>query len=154
MKPIEIDLSEPFEKVLARVLAAPANSKTRSQKSAEPGVNLVSPKQGDLELKRTAEVKKVVRCLYEAAHGRQVETHVGLIPIAPPIAAFLKEKPLYIRTQVDFLLAALTRIIEMCPRVSQRPSARLQSEAVRKPSTFNRSRSFKGDDELSNHIHL
>ena len=53
----------------------------------------------------------MLRCLYEAAHGRQVETEIDARAIAPPMAPILKESPFYIRTQVGFLLEALTRII-------------------------------------------
>jgi hypothetical protein len=130
MKPIKIDLSQPFENVLARVFAAPVDAKAKSQSFAETRLKRVSPKQGDPERTRRAEVKKVVRSLYEAAHGRQVETPIGLINIAPPVAAFLKEKPFYIETQVDFLLAALTRIIEMSSRVRERPLAQAQNRTV------------------------
>jgi len=138
MKLIKIDLSQPFETILARVLALPANSKADPQRSAETRSTFSSLKKGDLELTRTADIKKVVRCLYEAAHGRQVETSIGLIPIAPPLAPFLKEKPLYISTQVDFLLAALTRIIEISSRPGERPFVPTEHETLRQPSTPNR----------------
>ena len=135
MKLIKIDLSQPFEHVLARVLEAPANAKVTNQSCTETRLKLAFPKDDDLELTRRREVKKVLRSLYEAAHGRQVETSIGLIPIAPPIAAFLKEKPFYITTQIDFLLAALTRIIEMSLRVGERGRRKFCVEARRNPPT-------------------
>ena len=68
-------------------------------------------KRGDQGPGDSAELKGLLRCLYEAAHGRQVETQIGHVAIAPPVAPSLKETPFYIKTQVDFLLEALTRII-------------------------------------------
>ena len=91
-KRIKIDLAEPFEKVLADVLAAPANVRASNQRFANTRSRLLSPKQGDFDPRGRAGIKRIVRYLYEAAHGREVETPVGLIPIAPPVAAFLKEK--------------------------------------------------------------
>ena len=138
MKLTKIDLSQPFETLLSRVLALPANSKANRRRSPEMRSAYSSLKKGDPELTRTADIKRVVRCLYEAAHGRQVETSIGLIPIAPPLAPYLKERPLYIRTQVDFLLAALTRILEMSSRPGEQPFAPTQCETLRQPSISDR----------------
>jgi hypothetical protein len=95
MKNIEIDLAHPFEKVLATVLSLPAGCS-----------NAVTDR-----LSNEAELKQVIRGLYEAANGRHVETNIGLIKIAPPVYAFLKAKPFSVTTQTDLLIEAATRLI-------------------------------------------
>ena len=95
MRHIEIDLSEPFEKVLTCVLALPSGTRDISGNGS-----------GD-----DKEFKQMIRELYEAANGRQVETRFGWIAIAPPVAGFLKARPYYIETQIDLLIEAATRII-------------------------------------------
>jgi hypothetical protein len=95
MRNIEIDLAQPFEKVLATVLALPAGSS-----------NSVTDR-----LSNEAELKRVIRGLYEAANGRHVETNIGLIKIAPAAYAFLKTKPFRVTTQTDLLIEAATRLI-------------------------------------------
>ena len=111
MKETKIDLLKPFEKVLKAVLSAPENDKGIREGAAQNGTGSVFAKSVNQGPVSKAELKRVLRCLYEAAHGRQVETQIGLVTIAPPVAASLKERPFYIKTQVDFLLEALTRII-------------------------------------------
>src|SRR5205814_2040612 len=49
--------------------------------------------------------------VYEAAHGRQVETQIGFMTIAPPVADFLKEAPYYVTTQYEFFLEAFARLL-------------------------------------------
>lgn len=98
MKKIRIHLSQPFEEILATVLSLP-----RAHASA--------PAQAGTE---DEELKQVLRGLYEAANGRQVETVLGLVPIAPPVAPFLKETPFEVATQLDFLVEAMSRVIA-CP---------------------------------------
>ena len=88
MTGIEIDLSEPFESLLATVLSLP-----------EHGVNA----NGSSNEK---EIRQATRCLYEAAHGRMVETSIGAIPIAPAVAAFLKAEPFFVNTRGEFLSLA------------------------------------------------
>lgn len=100
MRSIQIDLTQPFEEVLATVLLLPAGSNKAG------GNRLV----GDVEL------KQVIRGLHEAANGRQVQARSGLLAIAPPIAAFLKKEPFQVATQVEFLIAAATRILCSPPR--------------------------------------
>ena len=95
MKENRIHLSQPFEHVLAAVLSLP---KTRDD-------TMDSRRQGG------AELRELLRRLYEAANGRQVETTIGLVPIAPPVAAYLKETPFEVETQLDFLLEAMSRMI-------------------------------------------
>ena len=95
MRNIEIDLAQPFEKVLASVLSLPMGCS-----------DAVTDR-----LSNEAEIKKVIRGLYEAANGRHVETNVGLIMIAPPVYAFLKAKPFSVTTQSDLLIEAATRLI-------------------------------------------
>jgi hypothetical protein len=108
MKQIKIDFLEPFEKVLEAVVSAPESHKLIAESALQMPqaqfANRVNPAPAS-----ETELKELLRCLYEAAHGRQGE--IGAVAIAPPEAAFLKGSPFYIRTQVDFLLEALTRII-------------------------------------------
>ena len=110
MKQTKIDLLEPFEKVLEAVLSTPESYKLIAEGAVQmPQAQFANRvNHGPAS---EAELKEVLRCLYEAAHGRQVETEIGAVAIAPPVAAFLKGSPFYIRTQVGFLLEALTRII-------------------------------------------
>lgn len=94
MKKVRIHLSRPFEETLAAVLSLPK----------------VSPE----DYADADELKQLVRGLHEAANGRQVETPFGLVPIAPPVAPFLKEAPFEVETQLDFLVEAMSRVIA-CP---------------------------------------
>ena len=95
MKEVEIDLSQPFEKILEAVLALPNRSATGDSENGT----------GEKEL------RLMIRALYEAANGRQVETPLGLIPIAPPIAPFLKARPLRAATLREILVAAAPHIV-------------------------------------------
>jgi hypothetical protein len=115
MKQTKIDLLEPFEKVLTKVLSVPARDKVIAQSPAENATSLLFPNPVDRSPATAAELREVLRCLYDAAHGRRVETQVGPVAIAPPMAPSLKDTPFYIKTQVDFLLEALTRIIGDAP---------------------------------------
>jgi len=92
---IDINLAEPFEKVLATVLSLPTG------KSNPPSHRL----------NNKMELKKAIRTLYEAANGRQVETTFGFVAIAPPVAAFLKERPFRVASQIDFLVTVATRLL-------------------------------------------
>src|SRR5688500_1808462 len=96
MKEIEIDLAQPFEKVLEALLALPNRRAPGARDDC--GEN---------------ELKEAIRGLYEAANGRQVETAFGLIPIAPPIAPFLKATPFRAATLQDFLVAAAAQIVSL-----------------------------------------
>ena len=131
MKEIEIDLSESFERVLEAVLALPNRSLSGARDHCA----------GEKEL------RQAIRGLYEAANGRQVETGIGLIPIAPPIAPFLKAMPFRASTLIDFLVAAAAQIVslpsmataEVPPRSSRtdpgnkepRPALRLKKQPIR-----------------------
>lgn len=95
MRGIQVDLAQPFEEIVARVLSLPTGC-------SNPGGN---------RLVSDAEIKQVIRSLHEAANGRAVEGKSGRRASAPPMAAFLKKKPFRIATQVDFLIVAATRII-------------------------------------------
>jgi len=106
MRNIEIDLAQPFEKVLATVLSLPAGCS-----------NAVTNR-----LSNEAEVKWVIRGLYEAANGRHLETNIGPIVIAPPVYAFLKAKPFSVTTQTDLLIEAATRLI-LGPAIADGPRA-------------------------------
>ena len=103
MKLTKIDLAEPFEKVLTAVLALPATGDA-SEAEARASANRTT------DARRSSELEEVTRAIYEAANGRQVATQIGLIPIAPPIASFLKDAPFSVQTQCDFLLQALARL--------------------------------------------
>ena len=107
MKQTAIHLSEPFEEVLASLLTLPSTLAEIDE--------VRFPEADDPELRKSAkcvaEVEEALRSLYEAAHGRQVETPIGFLPIAPPVAGFLKKKPYYVATQHEFFLEAFTRIL-------------------------------------------
>ena len=98
MKRTEIQLSEPFEQVLASVLTLPSTLAEIEEDRFAGATDLESSQSGNCDV----EVKEAVRSLYEAAHGRQVETAIGFLPIAPPIAGFLKEKPYLSRLSMSF----------------------------------------------------
>ena len=91
-KSIQIDLSQPYEHVVASLLSLPEIGHRRDRL-------------------REPELRTIVRTVYEAANGRQIETTLGFLPIAPPVAEFLKAKPFEVTSQTDFLVAAAARII-------------------------------------------
>jgi hypothetical protein len=107
MRRIEIYLSEPFEEVLTTLLTLPS---TLAETDHIQFIGLADSAVNEGP-KCAAEVKEALRSLYEAAHGRQVETQIGFLAIAPPIAGFLKAKPYYVATQYEFFLEAFTRIL-------------------------------------------
>jgi hypothetical protein len=80
----ELDLTQPFEQLVGAALALP---------------------QGASPVK-DADVIDSARKIYEAIHGRSVETTIGLVPIAPGIAPWLFVKYLDVRTREDFLAKA------------------------------------------------
>jgi hypothetical protein len=82
MNQVPIDLSEPFEKVLATALSLPKTDDAWPSDVA---------------------IRRAMRYLYEAANGRVVETHVGTIPIAPPMEPSLKAKPLCLKSVAELL---------------------------------------------------
>ena len=86
MKRFSIDLSKSLESVLAHALAL--------------------PRGGENALINDARMKEAVRRLYDAAHGRTVDTPLGRIPIAPAVAPWLKEAPLTVRTRNELLTLA------------------------------------------------
>lgn len=106
MKQTAIHLSEPFEEVLATLLTLPSTLAEIDEVRFAGAANSVL-RESD---KCVAEVKEALRSLYEAAHGRQVETPIGFLPIAP-VAGFLKKRPYYVATQHEFFLEAFTRIL-------------------------------------------
>jgi hypothetical protein len=107
VKRIEINLAGTFADVLATLLALPSNGTEAEEIRWPRVVDSVVRENGNCD----AEVKEAFRSLYEQANGRQVETQVGFIAIAPPVASFLKDKPYYVATQYEFFLEALRRII-------------------------------------------
>jgi hypothetical protein len=88
-----IDLNQPFERVVEAVLSLP------------PGMTSSG------KLHRKAELITLVRRLYEAANGRHVETVLGRVPIAPPVAEFLKATPFNATSQADFAVEVAARVI-------------------------------------------
>ena len=90
-----IHLSEPFEKVLANLLTLPSTHAETKELRFPDAADLVLRKSAKCD----AEAREALRALYEAAHGRQVETQIGFLAIAPPVAGFLKEEPYYVTTQ-------------------------------------------------------
>lgn len=107
MKQIEIHLSEPFAEVLATLLRLPSTG-TETEEIRSRGTGDSAVRGND---KCDREVTEAFRSLYEAANGRQVETQIGFIAIAPPVAGFLKEKPYYVATQYEFFVEAFARIL-------------------------------------------
>ena len=107
MKRSEINLAGTFPEVLATLLTLPGTAtKAEGIRTGRAADSVVS-ENGNCD----AEVKEAFRSLYEAANGRQVETQVGFIAIAPPVAGFLKDKPYYVVTQYEFFLEAFARIV-------------------------------------------
>src|SRR5436190_13510644 len=127
MRMMKIHLSQPFEHVLATALTLP---------HARPNVRA--------SLEDDAKFKQVIRGLYEAANGRQVETTLGLIAIAPPVAGFLKAEPFLIATRVELLVEAAARIL-LGPRLGIGNGANemlrlLREEKPKDPNSIPRSR--------------
>ena len=107
MKQVEINLGVTFAEVLATVLALQSTER-KAKEIRSPGASDSGlPQNGHYD----AEVIEAVRSLYEAANGRQVETQIGFIAIAPPVAGFLKDTPYYVATQCEFFVEALARIL-------------------------------------------
>lgn len=80
----QIDLTQPFEHIVATALALP------------DGRRPVEDKQ----------IVNVIRAVYEMVHGRSVDTIVGLISIAPPVCPWAVVRQLKARSREDFLTAA------------------------------------------------
>jgi hypothetical protein len=107
VKQVEINLAGTFAEVLATLLAL--------QSTGREAKEIRLPGAADSGLRQNghcdAEVIEAFRSLYEAANGRQVETQIGFIAIAPPVAGFLKDKPYYVATQCEFFVEAFARIL-------------------------------------------
>ncbi|MEO7166856.1 MAG: hypothetical protein ABI016_07440 [Chthoniobacterales bacterium] len=125
MKEIKIDLAQPFEVILTKLLSVPPTTDIPTLSTREN----VHPQ---------AKLKEALRGLYEAAHGRQVATSIGLVAIAPPVAAYLVEAPFYIETQADFLSQALARLeVSPPPRAVATPTKFLRERITnRRISSF------------------
>ena len=126
MKEIKIDLADPFEVILTKLLSVPLTTDVQALSEGE-------------DSQPQAKVKEVLRRLYEAAHGRQVATSIGLVALAPPLAAYLKKAPFYIKTQASFLRQALARLEAGPPprAVAAPPAARPELPTHRR-SLFSR----------------
>jgi hypothetical protein len=135
MKQIKIDLTESFENIVAKLRSIPPTDIFVDDKDAV-----------DSEL--SSEMAEVLRSLVEAARGRQVATQIGLVQIAPPVAAFLKDAPFYVETQADFLLQALARLCAgSCPRTSIRPRE-IAREINNPRAEFQANRSSRRQQEI------
>jgi hypothetical protein len=77
----QIDLSKPYEAGLATVLSLPSIHRNGNERKC---------------------LTNKFRSLYEAANGRFVSTSLGPIAIAPPVAPWLKDAPLFFASQEDF----------------------------------------------------
>src|SRR4051812_43148221 len=107
MRRTKIHLSKPFEEILATLFTLPSTLAEADKIRISGGADSVLCQSATSD----AEAREALRALYEAAHGRQVETQIGFLAIAPPIAGFLKEEPYYVATQYEFFLEAFTRIV-------------------------------------------
>ena len=90
MKKIEIDLGAPFAEIVARAIALPDN--------------------GGSESTNDKQIVHALRRLYELAHGRSVETAIGLIPIAPPTASGLANARLSVGSRCELLAIVKEKI--------------------------------------------
>lgn len=111
MKQIKIDLAGSFEDIVAKLRSIPPT-------------DILIDSEDAVASEPSSEVAEVLRSLYEAARGRQIATQIGLVQIAPPVAAFLKDAPFYVETQADFLLQALARLYAGSCFQNQHPFAR------------------------------
>jgi len=103
MKPIEIDLNDPFEKTLEAVLALPAG--------------------GDGRGARRETVAEALQYLYIAAHGRTLKTSVGAITIMPPTDSSLRKGSRLLHARSD-LIALAERRTTFAPRISGNGASR------------------------------
>lgn len=130
MKQVKIDLAGPFEEIVGKLCSIPSTHNSIGRKAT-------------VASELSADVAEVVRGLYAAARGRQVGTQIGLVPIAPPLASYLKDAPFYVETQTDFLLQALTRLCTgSCPRTNIRPPA-IAREVAAPKAEFQANRSSR-----------
>jgi hypothetical protein len=81
---VDIELRLPFEENIERALALPASPDRHSND----------------------EVAGALRRLFDLAHGRSVETPLGLVAIAPAVAPFLSRSKFSFATRCE-LVAAL-----------------------------------------------
>jgi hypothetical protein len=88
-----VDLRQPFDEVVSSVLSLPWGHAGSENRITE------------------AELRTFLREVCEAANGRQVETVIGFIPIAPPVAEFLKAKPYQATTRIGLLMEVAMRIL-------------------------------------------
>src|ERR1043166_9307833 len=79
MKQTKIDLSESFENVLRAVLSTPEDDKGIGEGAGQNGTSSVLAKAVNRGSASKTELERVLRSLYEAAHGRQGETQIGLV---------------------------------------------------------------------------
>lgn len=130
MKQVKIDLAGPFEEIVAKLCSIPSANRLIGGKDA-------------VASELSSDMAEALRSLYEAARGRKVATQIGLISIAPPLAAFLKDAPFYVETQTDFLLQALARLCTgSAPRAHIRPGA-ITREAADPKVEFQANRSSR-----------
>ena len=81
-----INLAEPFDKVVADALALPERAE-----------------DGNISDETIIEM---VRHLYNAAHGRGVETSIGRIAVSPATAAILRNEPVTVKSRSELVVWA------------------------------------------------
>jgi hypothetical protein len=142
MKQVEINLAGTFADVLAALLALQSTGRDAKEIRLPGAADSGLCENGNCD----AEVREAFQSLYEAANGRQVETQIGFIAIAPPVAGFLKDKPYYVATQCEFFVEAFARILVAGspPRENRSNGARQQT--ARQPAPNKRPRITGGED--------
>jgi len=128
LKSIAIDLREPFDTIVAAVLRLP-----------------VGP---DALAADDEYMVKAVRRLYETAHGRCVNTPIGLIPIAPAVASSLTSRPLDLATRTELLVLLKKPILLMQTGNGASGDVRLE-QAKFTPPTINQTRKKR-----NLHVHI
>jgi hypothetical protein len=88
MNRVKIELRLPFEKNIERTLSLSAS----------------------LDCPNDEEVVRALRRLYELAHGRSVQTALGLVAIAPPVAPSLSQTTFSVASRSDLLTAVQDQI--------------------------------------------
>ena len=135
VKRIRIDLAEPFETILEALLSLPTTDNAiYSEKAA-------ASHSGE-SFHQDSEVEEVLRGIYEAANGRQVATQIGLIPIAPPVAAFLKDAPLCRRDTTRFSAASASQTFQWAFSQGKHCSREIEREISASVIEFPLDRSF------------
>ena len=125
MKKIEVNLGIPFDEVVARGIALPDDGGSQSTSDEQ--------------------IVRALRRLYELAHGHSVETVIGLIPIAPPVASCLANARFSIGSRRELLAIVEEKIASTwtpkghqarCPDVDRLGTGRLPRWSARRAGIF------------------